>query len=172
MLTGGDRMETWIPLTEKEDNIVWKQFKQFRFKPSTSSSRWIRPFKLSAPFITYDLSHIWNEVWNDRYYDELEEKVLHCFRSCTSLNEYIYALDPYHECYWFNPHLEVKRNEFNEWTISFLPDGDYYFFLPKDFRWGFLGYPWEKSISIFGEDLLRSFKDSKPTIFEQVIRKG
>jgi hypothetical protein len=33
--------------------------------------------------------------------------------------------------------------------FSILPNGDYHFFLARDFTWGILGYPWKKTITSF-----------------------
>ena len=37
---------------------------------------------------------------------------------------------------------------------DFYPDGDYYFFVQRDLKWGYLGHPWRREIWIFGVPLL------------------
>lgn len=105
-------------------------------------------------------------------YDDLEDKALQVFKENTVSNEYIMALDWQHECYWVNPHLKFERNEFDEWSIPIFPNGDYYFFIQKDFKWGYLGHPWEKSITIFGKGLIESFERNKPKMFQNILRQG
>ncbi|MES9706026.1 DUF2716 domain-containing protein, partial [Bacillus toyonensis] len=70
------------------------------------------------------------------------------------------------------PHLAFERNEFYEWRIPIFPNGDYYFFIQKDFKWGYLGHPWEKSITIFGKEIIESFKQNKPEMFQNILRQG
>ncbi|WP_433774290.1 DUF2716 domain-containing protein [Bacillus wiedmannii] len=163
-------MKNWTEFTDKEyDQILDRVYSEIEFSPSDS----IFPsFKLPSPFITYDISHYFGESVDLNVYDEVEEKVLLVFKENTMPNEYIMALDWQHECYWVNPHLEFERNESDEWIIPIIPNGDYYFFIHKDFKWGYLGHPWEKSITIFGRELIESFERNKPKMFQNVLRQG
>ncbi|GGE71577.1 DUF2716 domain-containing protein [Priestia taiwanensis] len=158
-------MENWIPLTEKEYDHIWdKVYKELKFEPSISV---FPSFQLSSPFITYDISHCFEEA----EYDDLEEKVWCVFQELTLSNEYILALDWQHECYWVNSHLNFGKDEFVGQILSLFPDGDYYFFIQKDFKWGYLGHPWEKSITIFGEELVNAVHKHKPRMFHKVLRQ-
>lgn len=94
------------------------------------------------------------------------------FRKLTTKDEYIYALDWQHPCYWINPFLEFPKDELDEWIIPIFPNGDYYFFIQKNFSWGFLGHPWEKSITLFWKELIQAFEENKPKMFNTVVRKG
>lgn len=60
--------------------------------------------------------------------------------------EFIYALDWQYELFLL---IIPLINQWDRWTIKPFPDGDYYIFLPKDFRWGILTHPWEETICIF-----------------------
>lgn len=77
-----------------------------RYKPSISD---FSPFDLPTPFITYDISNYFGASEDLDAYDDLEEKALFVFQENTLKNEYIYALDWQHECFWVNPHLEVEK---------------------------------------------------------------
>ena len=159
-----------MSLQIKSTHRIWdKVYSDYEFSPSVS----IFPsFKVPGPFITYDISHYFGELVDLNVYDELEEKALKVFKENTASNEYMMALDWQHECYWVNPHLEFERNEFDEWMIPVFPNGDYYFFIQKDFKWGYLGHPWEESITIFGEELIESFERNKPEMFQNILRQG
>ena len=37
---------------------------------------------------------------------------------------------------------------------DFYPDGDYYFFVQRDLKWGYLGHPWRREIWLFGAPLI------------------
>jgi hypothetical protein len=171
---GGIYINNWIELTPSEEEKVWKRvYIEFQFKPSTSE---FPSFFVPNPFITYDISTYLNgsldDVEWDFNYADLEEKALLAFQNVTSNDEYFYALDWHHPCYWVNPFLEFPRDEFNEWTIPIFPNGDYYFFIQKDFNWGFLGHPWEKTITIFGKELIKAFQKERPRMFNTILRTG
>ena len=175
-------MENWIPFSHQEYDQIWDRiYRDFKFKPSTS----IFPsFQVPHPFITYDISdYLRDSIDLDAYdtledsadldaYDDLEKQALDAFKEVTSVDEYILALDWQHESYWVNLRLEFKIDEFGEWTIPIFPNGDYYFFIQKDFKWGYLGHPWEKSITIFGEELINAFDEHKPRMFRKILRQS
>jgi hypothetical protein len=109
-------------------------------------------------------------------YEDYHEKGLLALRNCTDKNEYIYALDWQHTCFFLNPWNDfVRWNDHfqtKDWPVPLIPCGDYYIFLPKDFRWGIHTHPWERTICIFGCDLIESFKKYKPIIFNKVMRSS
>jgi len=49
----------------------------------------------------------------------------------------------------------MDRDEFGEWVIPILPNGDYYIFLTKDFRNVWFGHAWEETITLIGHDLVK-----------------
>lgn len=85
---------------------------------------------------------------------------------------FMYALDWQHTCFKYNPRI-IDYNEYpvfvkydvpikneyvdwegyNVWFPTFYPDGDYYFFIAKDFSWGYLTHPWLKKAYVFGDCL-------------------
>ena len=87
-------------------------------------------------------------------------------------DEYMYALDWQHTGFRYDPKIEkcmkapvfIKDKRFagggyNVCFPTFYPDGDYYFFIGKDFSWGYLTHPWEKRVYIFGESLISYFSN-------------
>jgi len=167
-------MKNWIELSSVEYREVWDRiYDKFNFKPSVSN---FPSFEVPSPFITYDTSLYSNgSVDIDTYneiYSEFEEKSLLVFQERIQKNEYLYALDWQHPCYWINPHLEFLKNEFDEWTVPIFPDGDYYFFIHKNFEWGLLGHPWEKTITIFGIELIKGFEEHQPRMLQKILPQG
>ncbi|MDR6227312.1 DUF2716 domain-containing protein [Desmospora profundinema] len=105
----------------------------------------------------------------DTYYElneDLTKKSLIALQTCTIPEEYLYSLDWEHNCYHFNPFLQIS------WVNRFFPEGDYYLFLEKNFKWGYLGHPWEQSVCIFGVELIEQFQKSLPNAFGEIIRQG
>ncbi|WP_028596238.1 DUF2716 domain-containing protein [Paenibacillus assamensis] len=164
-------MKNWIEINSTLNNQIWQSiYNNFNFKPSIHKEDW-PSFTLPGPFIVYDIAHLFGEDFEYLYLD-LENCILNAMIACSEENEYLYALDWQHESYLFNPRFESPINEFNEWPIPLYPNGDYYFFIKKDFSWGYLGHPWEKSISVFGEELIRAIETNKPKLFTKAIRKN
>ncbi|NMH74024.1 DUF2716 domain-containing protein [Bacillus sp. RO2] len=163
-------MKNWIPFSDQEYDQIWDRiYRDIKFEPSLSN---FPSFQVPYPFITYNISDYFGGSADLDAYDDLEENALDAFIETTLVDEYILALDWQHECYWVNPRLEFEKDEFGEWTIPIFPNGDYYFFIQKDFKWGYLGNPWERSITIFGKELINAFEKHKPKMFHKILRQG
>lgn len=164
--------KAWIELIDSEYNEVWDRFySQFQFNPSVKKESW-PGIKEPLPSLTYNISAIYNmsEQEAELKNSNLMNSVLNIFKKLTSAREWIYALDWKHSCYKFYPHVSFDLNEFGEWTIPILPNGDYYIFLEKDFKYGIFGHPWEMSMCFFGVDLLNELKIIKPELLKNLIR--
>ncbi|ASF56990.1 putative protein yxiI [Bacillus velezensis M27] len=94
-------------------------------------------------------------------------QILKALQSCTLKQEFIYALDWQHECYLFNPHAPIDKDEFGEWLVSVIPNGDYCFFIHQDFQWGLLGDPRQQTITVFGSPLIRAIERNAPVLFQK-----
>ena len=83
----------------------------------------------------------------------------------------MYVLDWQHDCYFVNPmsfdpfkkHLEFKYNRY----ISPIPNGDYYIFITKDLENIWFGHPWEKTVTLIGAKLIKTFLDSRPLFLKK-----
>lgn len=150
---------------------MWSRFcKDFHFQPSTKT---FPSYRTPSPFIKYDISNCYAE----ELIRDFEEKAVKAFQQCTRPGELIYALDWQHDCYLVNPSLEFPRhvpwrvgNE--DWIVSIHPDGDYHFFLAKDFSWGILGHPWQETITIYGEKLISFLLRERPLMLHNVVERG
>jgi hypothetical protein len=40
------------------------------------------------------------------------------------------------------------------WPVPVFPHGDYYIFLEEGMTMGTFGHPWEKTLCVFGQDLI------------------
>ncbi|MFB9328303.1 DUF2716 domain-containing protein [Paenibacillus aurantiacus] len=153
----------WTELSGDEYQKVWSRFeREFNFGRTDG----VRSFASPVPFITYDIAEVYGKPYFEEYYLDLHEKMRCLFINCTLEREKIYALDWQHDCYLVDPRLEPDLTEFGEWLIPILPNGDYYFFLDKDFKWGVLGHPWKNTITIFGEKLIKGIEANKPLLFQ------
>jgi hypothetical protein len=163
----------WEPLVKSEENTVWDLFyEQFHFKPSVKAQDW-PGIKEPTPSVTYDISHVFPELAAATAKEsDLNMEVLTLFRQSVLPGERLYALDWQHPCYWFNPYGQFEFSEVYEGMIPVFPDGDYSIFLADDFRFGTFGHPWEQTICVFGETLLKLIERDRPRMLGRVIRRN
>lgn len=150
-------------LTKSEIDNIWSRiYREYNFKPSIYGAI---PFEFSVPYIVYDISKL-----NECHLDLMQNIITQVFINCTSEGEKIYALDWQHSCFKFDPRkLEGQQSIYVKdenycgggyyaYFPSYYPDGDYYFFIDCNFRFGYLGHPWQQKVWIFGEDLIKEFR--------------
>jgi hypothetical protein len=149
-------MTNFKQLNQNEYGDVWNEFyRLFDFSPSIDTFPAIRTDK---PQLIFDI----HTCFRSNYpFDKLEEFALHLFNSISDPGDRLYALDWQHECYDFDPRAQMDRNEFDEWIIPVLPNGDYYIFSTKDFKNVWFGHPWEKTITLIGEDIVIQSQKNK-----------
>ena len=147
--------------SDEEYNLIWDRiFAEFEFKPlykDWKDKEWI---KLSMPSKVYKIS--------DSCWDENTEKRLNGIFETVATGS-IYALDYMHDCFEYNPSEHIpydysyhddERN-CNVYFPSYYPNGDYHFFIDKNWKFGMLGHPWKKEIAVWGEELIKRFDDDK-----------
>ena len=136
---------------------------ELRFRPSAQGRShsllwWKRPFRLPKPWAVYALDGVSQEQ-----IEKTPEAVKACLLSATEPGRRLYAMDWYHCAFLYDPRKEAEQTRVKledgdgKYRAAFpfyYPDGDYYFFLDEDFRFGYLGHPWRKEIWVFGEALL------------------
>ena len=91
----------------------------------------------------------------------------------------LYALDWQHSAFLYDPgkdeeqksvRLEDENGEYWAEFPFYYPDGDYYFFLDEEFRFGYLGHPWRNEIWAFGEKLLPELERIAPALGWKKLR--
>lgn len=141
-----------VILDENLYNNIWNQvYSKFGFPPRDKKI----PFRFSIDHKVYKLKAVWNE--------EQELIVNEIFKRLGV--EDIYALDWQHDCFEYNPREEIplsykyydEERQCNVYFPSYYPNGDFHFFISKDWRYGMLGHPWRKEIYVFGKELIELF---------------
>jgi hypothetical protein len=160
--------ELWIILQEDERSAVWdKVYSEFHFSPSINNK--LSPFRFNIPFDSYDIHN--SPIYNDN--EEINGMIKSAFIECMGNDDFMYALDWQHICFRYNPRInaEIKYpvfikdsqysgGKYNVYFPEFYPNGDYYFFIAKDFSWGYLTHPWLKKAWVFGNKLMCLFQES------------
>lgn len=167
-----DSGETWQELDKSEYDSVWDRFyAQFEFNPSVKSEDW-PGIEEPVPSVTYSIADVY-ESDGDRHRmltENLNKWALQIFRELLTKDEWLYALEWQSTGYHFFPHRRFERNQYGEWPIPVVPNGDYYNFLECNFEWGIIGHPWEQTMCLFGERLLAAVASTKPALFRIPVR--
>ena len=153
---------------------------QLRFHPPAgyrghSLLWWKRPFRLPKPWTVYAL--------DDMSQDQIEQMApavkMALRNAAAGSGKRLYALDWQHSAFLYDPgkdeeqksvRLEDENGEFWAEFPFVYPDGDYYFFLDEDFRFGYLGHPWRNEIWAFGEKLLPELERIAPALGWKKLR--
>ena len=104
-----------------------------------------------------------NKVWSDK-----QEKLVNSIFQSVDTTE-MYALDWQHDCFVFDPRESIpldhwyydKAGDCNVYFPSYYPNGDFYFFVSKDWNMGLFGHPWKNEIYVMGEKLIKIFDSMK-----------
>ena len=145
-------MTNWKQLSDQEQDEIWNKFyPTFNFRPSVSEEDF--PSILSSlPLLKFDISNCYS---TDFPLDKLEQIALKLFDKISNTGDRLYALDWQHECFDFDPRKFMDLDERNEWIIPIFPNGDYYIFLTKDFKNMWFGHPWEQTITLVGNEIVK-----------------
>ena len=166
-------MNPWTEFHEAEYAPIWQAFEsRFHFRPSVRAEDW-PGIAEPAPSITYAIGHIYELPREERAALEadLEAKLLAAFRALVGRDGgegVVHALDWQHASFRFAPTVAEAASV--PWAIPALPDGDYYIFLAPDLRWGIFGHPWEETMCVFGDELLRALAAAPPKLFTKPVR--
>ena len=143
----------YLIINKDLENSVWDKIcNEFKFVPdcTDSSYRWI---DLPEPSKTYKLDFTaagnhWDRMMNSLFVQMGSSE--------------LYVLDWQHDCFVFSPrdywkiareyHDDVRNC--NVYFPHYYPDGDYYFFVDPQWKYGIFGHPWLKQIIAFGKELI------------------
>ena len=147
-------------LDEEESKQIWDRINaELRFQPSVRVDQ--LPFQLSEPYLVLDLTYATQEQ-----VEKLLAEVPGALAACLGEDDWIYALDWHHSYFRYDPRLPITEHShwvedesymgggYDAWFPDFYPDGDYYFFVQRDLKWGWLGHPWRREIWLFGAPLI------------------
>ena len=170
-------------LNEQETGILEERVSlTLRFRPDAkyrghSLLWWKRPFRLPKPWAVYALDNM-----SQAQIERMTPAVKNALLQATEPGKRLYAMDWHHCAFLYDPRKEHEQKrvklaeEGGKYPAAFpfyYPDGDYYFFLDENFRFGYLGQPWRKEIWAFGEALLPELARIAPDLgWTKLIQKA
>jgi len=150
-------------LSEEEYDQIWKRvYTELQFHPSIQ--QFITPFRVPAPWAVHSLPYEPIDEQRERF----EDVVRQALASCMGEDPWCYALDWHHSCFRYDPRqpqegyslwVEDERyfgRDYDACFPDFYPDGDYYFFIQRDLKWGYLGHPWRRELWLYGALLVET----------------
>lgn len=156
-------------LNDEQYNAVWNRVeKELQFHPNCAdrnSPALFPPFVINQSHVIYGI-----ENTNDEKTESMESFITKAFTKCTKPGERIFALNWHHSAFLYDPRNANEQQSifvqderysgggYNAYFPGFYPDGDYYFFISEDFRFGYLTHPWREEAWVFGDDLIEEFE--------------
>ena len=144
--------EVWRPIDYDE---AWTAFdSRFDFKPDYYE-RAMPAIRLPQDSVVVDLEPVVAED-GPRFasgFDAINAAALRAFVWLAG-DEELVALDWQHQSFRYSPAQHALADV--SWGVSVFPDGHYYVHTTPDLRWGTFGHPWQRSLTIWGEDLVSS----------------
>lgn len=151
------------PWVEIDGDDHWDRFEDrfaFRLERDRGTGAAITEPHLS---VTFDLKHLVGSVRFEATRTAIDALALAAFSQLIEPGRTMVFLDWQHPTYRFDPHEltglphGTEPNEFPPTNLPpVFPDGDYYIAAADDLRWGTFGHPWERSLCIWGEPLVRT----------------
>jgi hypothetical protein len=151
-----------VSLSELDEKKVWDWiYEELSFKPSVRPIDWPSITTRKRHF-KFKIDSLWGTGYSEQKHSNFIQQAIEAFIEITTPGEEIYALDWQHDCYYFDPRKlsasDMLYDDSSVTNISFIPDGDYYIFLAKDFENIWFGHPWEKTITVIGDRLIDAVK--------------
>lgn len=153
----------WSYLPQDEESVARDLFiDRFQsFRPSVYPKDW--PAVIDPnPSVTFDLSVPENApgVWSAQF-DAINAEAQRCFVSVFDDPGFI-VLDWQHRGYRLDAAVHAETFD-TEWPVTVCPNGDYYIFARPDFSAGTFGHPWEKTLCVFGAELVQTLGQTLAT---------
>jgi Protein of unknown function (DUF2716) len=169
-----DDAGAWNDLSRDEYDDVWTRvYTTLDFKP-TNRGRW-PSFREPTGSVAWSLEPVLASAASDIDFELAECSVatylLAALVSAKGADHDVYALDWQHPCFRFNPSLARPPARIDSWLVPALPNGDYYLFLARDLRFGWLSNPWECSVCVYG-DLLPDLSQAAVQFGWPVLRQN
>lgn len=166
----------WEQLSRAADEPAWYWvYQALEFSPSTYPSAW-PGFREPRPSLTWNLAADDADRRSADFRfgpysvkeDDVARIALHALRECVRPEEWVWALHWQQRSYRFFPH---RLGESEQWQVPIFPAAGYPLFLAWDFRFGTLGHPWERSLCVFGQDLVESVERHAKSALSSVLRR-
>ncbi|MBN9122284.1 MAG: DUF2716 domain-containing protein [Planctomycetes bacterium] len=156
----------WRRMSRGQEDAAWDRYHALTTVPGTGG------FRTPTPSITWDVAHAFlhDREGFERLIRDLTTKALAALQECTRPGEELSALDWNHPCYYLDPHGGLTDAEPSSWAVPVFPDRDSYHFLAPDHRFGIIGSCVDRTLCVFGADLLAALARGRPLLLDRPTR--
>lgn len=161
----------WQRLTTEEKEDIWEQFdSRFRYDQSRFAPNACTVTE-PTPSVTWAVAPGTSGDQTDA--DTRTMTLLGGLQKATKPGERLFALAPprWFEHYTFDPH-RLGTSSRDSWAVSVNPDDGFAILLAPDLRFGVVVNPVEKTICVFGEELLAAMGDDTSSVFGRIVRRN
>ena len=165
-------------LPERESDEVWDRFDgAFAFRPNMQKFPAITE---PAESITWSLDAL-DDRLDERKIDRIVTLICDALATCTPPGSSLLILQWHTTSYQLRPDLPptdmflpepLTRHLPPGWPRSLYPYGEYPIAISEDFQYGSFGHPWERTLCLFGSDLLDCVADELTTHLPTIVRRG
>jgi hypothetical protein len=167
--------DVWVELEPDVERVLWAEFAQrFQFRAGVNPKSWpaiVEP----APSGVWDLAPIFESEAVGGFAAgsrQVAALVLGTLQDCVEWPETVAFHDGVHPSLLFRPHTADRPEDVPGWDVGGLfPNGDYTILIGRDFAFGIVGHPWERSLCVFGEPAVAAFARRNRGILHTVLRR-
>jgi hypothetical protein len=156
----------WRRLTSEEKEDIWERF-------DAAFDYYRRSANPDVPAIAEPTPSVTLSVPPGERAARVVDMLLAGLQKATRPGERLFALHPprWFEHYTFDLHrLPLARRE--SWATGVNPDNGFAILLAPDLRFGVVVNPVERTVCVFGDELLAALGDDLPTVFGKVVRRN
>jgi hypothetical protein len=169
------KANSWSRLPYLEYEEWWERFdERFHFFERSRQAN-IPAIDEPSPSVTFDISKAMQgegpELGAIKQHFRTTMRL--CFQRCLAKDEKMFGLDAlrWYEQYSFNPE-SIVSSERDGWALDVLPDRNWSIFFTADFRLGLFGDPNQRTLCIFGHDLLAAINEIASPYLANIVRKN
>ena len=161
-------------LNDEKYTEVWDRVeKELQFFPNCAdrnSCALFPPFVINKNHVIYGIENTHDDL------SQMNSLITDAFIKCTRPGERIFALDWQHSAFLYDPRNAEEQESvfvpdgkymgggYDAYFPGYYPDGDYYFYISEDFRFGYLTHPWRQEAWVFGDALIEEFEGFYNTV--------
>lgn len=164
----------WTKLSVDERDDLWERFDE-RFNFYEQRGKVGCPgIREPTPSVTWSISDTFaaQRIAFAEIENELRIKIVKALCVVMKTDERLIALDSlrWYEHYSFFPHRLVGASR-ESWPFAVLPKDNYTIIVAPDMSFGVFGNPLERTVCIFGQELLAAIERDVPSCLERQLRK-
>lgn len=155
----------WEKINDLESKKLWDKLEsKFRFNPSFERSI----FSIMKESKRYSTSSLMGEHFTEEINKKVMDDLKLLLSNSVEIDQRMIALCWKSDSYLFNPRGKFELDEFGEWLVPALPNGDLTFFLDGELENGVFGDGINEQMVFFGDRILDNLKMNPDLLFHKL----